>query len=48
MKLKTKRNGMIILIGSVIPGFLFPSYAKWILLALVIMGLVSWMSKKEN
>jgi len=48
MKLRTKRNGIAVLCCSVILGFVFPSYAKWILLALAAMGIVSWMRQRRE
>jgi hypothetical protein len=37
--------GMIILVAAVVFGFVFPSAAKWILLAVVLIGLQSWGRK---
>lgn len=38
--------GMGILILAVFAGFVFPQAAKWILLATVLLGLISWYSGK--
>lgn len=35
----------IILISSAFLGFIFPGFAKWILLILVVTGLISWVFK---
>lgn len=37
----------IILISSAFLGFIFPDYAKWILLVLVVTGLISWVFKSD-
>ena len=48
MNFKTKQNGMAVLGGSVLFGFLFPSFAKWILLTLVIVGIISWINVRGS
>ena len=45
MILTPKNSGIVILILSVIGGFMFSDLAKWILAGLVLIGLISWFVK---
>ena len=38
----------IILISSAFLGFIFPDFAKWIVLFLVVTGLISWIFKGKT
>jgi len=42
---KDLETGIFILVIGAIFGFLFPTAAKWILLALVLLGISSWINK---
>ena len=46
-KLTQEDAGVVILVLSVIVGFVFPNTARWILLVLVLFGLWSWWGTKK-
>jgi hypothetical protein len=48
IKIRTKRLGMVMLVFAAVLGFVWPAGAKWILLIIVLIGLISWLTENKE